>query len=167
MKVTSKLLTFSILLAAGTLGLGYALAGLWLGIVLIIMLGILWLRELKQKRDWPASGFLVCFVGLAVGGIHINAGAGWMLLGLIATLSAWDLHHFFLRLAFVQESEVMKKLEHAHLRRLLIVNCLGLGLAGVALTLKIEIGFGAALLLTAIAIVCLSYFIGSLRRESD
>jgi hypothetical protein len=61
----------------------------------------------------------------------------------------------------------MEKLEHAHLRRLLIVNCLGLVLTGIALTIKIEIGFGIVLLLTAVAIVCLSYFISSLRRESD
>ncbi len=55
----------------------------------------------------------------------------------------------------------------AHLRKLLIVNCLGLVLAGVALTIKIEIDFGAVLLLAAVAIVCLSRFIDSLRRESD
>lgn len=168
MNVTSKLRTFSILLAAGSLGLGYALAGLWLGIVLIIILGILWLLETKQqKRDWPASGFLVCFIGVAIAGIHLNAGADWMLLGVIASLSAWDLHHFVLRLTLVQKSEITEKLEYAHLRRLLIVDCLGLVLAGVALMIKIEIGFGIALLLTAIAIVCLSYFISSLRRESD
>ena len=167
MKVTSKLLTVSILLATGTLVLGYALSGLWLGIVLIIILGILWLFAIKQNRDWPASGFLVCFVGVAVGGIHMNVGTGWMLLGVITSLSAWDLHHFFLRLALVQESEVMERLERAHLHRLLIMNGLGLVLTGTALTVKIEIGFGIVLLLTAVAIVCLSYFISSLRRESD
>ncbi len=166
MTLTFWCLISSIVLATGSLALGYALVGLWLWAVLIILLGMLWLQEIRQNRDWPASMFLIGFIGLAERGVWIGLGAWWMLLGVVASLSAWDLNHFLYRLQFAQKSKLMKQLEFCHLRRLLIVNGLGLGLAGLALMFHITIGFGTTLFLTALAIVCLSQFIRWSRHEN-
>ncbi len=167
MTLTLRLLSFSIVLAAGTMALGYAVSRLWLWAFLNIMVGVLWFLGTWKNWDWPATVFLICFVGTAVRGIWGGIGAGWMLIGLVAALSAWDLNHFFHRLQLAQKDDVIKELEYGHLRRLLIVDCLGVLLAGVALIVKIKAGFGVILFLTAVAIVCLSRFINLLRRESD
>jgi hypothetical protein len=164
---TTKLLLLSIGLASGTLTLGYALTRLWVWTGLSIIIGLLWFLESRQYRDWSASFFLIGWIGMAAGGIRMGAGAGWMLVSLVAGLTAWDLHHFVYRLRLIQEREMLKRLEYAHLRRLLIVDGLGIVFAGLTLTIHLTVNFGITLVLAALAIVCLSQFLNFLRRESD
>lgn len=170
MSARMPLLTVSTGMAAGALALGYALGGFWAGMVWILALGFLWLIGQWRQWRWMASIGLVFFVGAAAGGFWLGLAAGWMLLGVVAALDAWDLDYFFQRLSRVAADETLaqrRELKQRHLRRLAVVNVMGLLLAAVALEVRFEFSFGAAFWLGLLAILGLSQAVGFLRRESD
>jgi hypothetical protein len=168
MNVTAKLALASTLLAAAVLALGYGLGSAWSGVGPILAVGLLWLAS--QWRDWwgwTASWALAFFTGAAAVGLWLGLGAGWMLAGVVAALSAWDLDHFAQRLKRAGWVEGTCALEHRHLRRLLAVDGLGFLLGAVALGIRIPFGFGVALVLGLLAMWGLSRAVGFLRREGD
>ncbi len=165
--MTARLMLISTTLAASALTLGYALNGLWGGALLILALGILWLMGQRYGWGWMASVALVVFMGAAAIGLQLRWGVGWALLGMMAALSAWDLDHFAQRLARAGQAGQARELERQHLRRLLLVDGLGLLLAAIALGLQVKLDFGLACILGLLAIVGLSQAIRFLRRESD
>jgi hypothetical protein len=156
----------SIGLATLGLTLGYSLSSLWLWTPLIVVMGLLWL--VGQWRDWDgwASVGLIFSVVVAAGGVWHSAAAGWLLGGTVAALIAWDLDHFSQHLKHAGHVENAAELKRTHLRRLLVVGSLGLLLAGVALSIQLELNFGWALLLGLLAILSLSWLIGFTRGES-
>jgi energy-coupling factor transporter transmembrane protein EcfT len=167
--MVAKLLFTSTILNSVSLALGYGLVGLWAGAVFVMVLGFLWLIGQRRGWNWMASVMLMLFVGAASIGIWLDAPDGWMLLGAVAALSAWDLDHFTKRLSGVGQNRVeeTRDLERCHLERLLVVDGLSLLFGAVALGIEVDLGFGTALLLGLLAILGLSRVIGILRRESD
>ncbi|MCP4536134.1 MAG: hypothetical protein GY832_03220 [Chloroflexi bacterium] len=167
--MTTKLLFSSTILATGVLALGYGLSGFWIGAALVTVHGFLWLIGQRHDWGWMASPMLVLFLIAASIGLRLNVQDGWMLLGMVAALSAWDLDHFVQRLSRVGQDcvEETHNLERRHLERLLIVNGLSLLFGMVALGIEVEFGFGTVLLLGLLAILGLSRVVGILRRESD
>lgn len=166
-RMTARLLPITTALATCALALGYGLGGLWAGALLILGLGSLWL--LGQSRGWSsmASVALVLFVGAGAAGLWLGLAGGWMLPGVVAALSAWDLDHFAQRLRSAGRVDRVRELERRHIRRLLIVDGLGLVLAVAALGIKVRFGFGVAFFLGLLAALSLSLVIGSMRREGD
>ena len=165
--MAAKILPLTIGLATGVLALNYALSGLWSGMLLILALGLLWL--IGQGRGWGgvASATFVVFVGAAVIGLWLGLAAIWMLLGVVAVLTAWDLDRFAGRLRDVGQVEGVQALERHHLQRLVVVDGLGLLLAAVALRIEINLSFGVTFLLGLLAVLGLSRVIGTLRSASD
>lgn len=165
--VSHRVLQASIVLATFALALGYGLGELWAPALLVVAVGGLWLLGLWRRLRWMAWVGLFLFAGGAAAGLLQGLGAGWMLFGLVAALTAWDLDDFLHRLESVERVEGQRGLELAHLRRLLVVNGLGLLLASVALGLRLDLGFGAVLLLGGLAILGLSRVVVFLRHESE
>lgn len=165
--MTGKLVSISTILATSVLAVSYGLAGVLIGAPLLSALGLLWLLGQRRGWGWATSVALVLFVGAAALGLWLDVGAGWMLLGAVAALSAWDLDHFAQRMRTVKQIKGARNLERRHLQRLLTVDGLGLLLGGVALGIEIEVGFGTAFLLGLLAILGLSWAIQPIRRESD
>jgi hypothetical protein len=163
--MTTHFLLISTVASTCTLAVGYALGGAWPGTLLILALGFLWLLDQWRGGGKVASVALVFFVGAAAVGLWLDLGDVWMLLGVVAALSAWDLDRFAQRQRNVGRVENVQQLERRHLRRLLIVDGLGLLLAAAG-GLKIKVSFGAALLLALLAVLGLSRAVGFLRRES-
>jgi hypothetical protein len=167
--VTEKILPASIGLATSALALGYAVDGFWAPAVLVVGVGLLWWLGQARNWDWIAPIGLTLFVVMAAGGLWRGLAASWMLLGTVAALAAWDLNHFAMRLRSVEWNETLAKrrreLERRHLRRLLIVNGLGLLLAAVALGVKVRFSFGVAIVLGLVAVLGLSRAIGFMARE--
>ena len=110
---------------------------------------------------------LFFFMGAAALGLLLGLGSGWILVGVAAVLCAWDLDHFAQRLRSAGRVEGARELERRHLLRLLAVSGLGFLLAAIALGLKLELGFGAAVFLGLLVVISLSQLVGLLRRESD
>ncbi len=157
----------SIGLATGTLALGYALAGPWIGALGSGLLGLLWLALDGQRWKWLASAGLILCTGLAAFGITQSLPAAAMLLCLLAALTAWDLDDFRSDIELKGEVQRATVLQRQHLQRLLVTDLLGLALGLVALQVRTRLTFGVALLLGLLAVLGLGWAIRFLRRESD
>jgi hypothetical protein len=149
------------------LAAGYAVGGEWIFSLILLAVGAFW--WFGQRRDWNglASVILIGFVAAAALGLWHGLSAGWMLLGVVAALSAWDLDHFARWLSGVERVEMRPALEWHHLRRLISVDCVSLLLAGIALAIRYKFSFGVALFLGLVAVLGLSQMMSYLRRESD
>jgi len=167
MTMSDWLLPASIVLATGALALGYGLGGMALWVLPIVALGGLWLLALWRRLAWAAWLGLALYAALAAAGLLLGLAGGWMLLGLVAALAAWDLDWFLHRLKQVGWVAEEGDLARRHHLRLLLVLGLGLLPAAVALELELDLGFGIVLLLGSLAIFGLSRAVGFLRRESD
>ena len=153
-------------LAAAALAVGYAQGGFWgWGVAWVVLGGVWWLG--RRWRAWTGTLAFLIFVLAAVAGLWVDLGGGWMLLGTVAALAAWDLDHFTRRLREGGRVEQEAGLVRAHLRRLAEVSAVGLGLGGVALLARIDLGLGLALLLGLLTVIGLRQFLTALRRESD
>ena len=152
----------STILATAALVLGYAEDGLWAARPPTLLLGLL--RSLGRRRgwDWIAPLWLISLHGAAAIGLLLNLEAGWMLLAAVAALSAWDLDAVLRRLGGAQEGDALRDLERRHLGRLLLVNAVGLTLAGMALEFSVRLSLAAAILLGLLALAGLSQMIAFL-----
>ena len=143
-------------LATLTLALGSASQSFWAGVGAAGAIGLLWLAGDWRGWDWVAEPCLAGWVGLAAFGAWWGVISGWMLLGVVAALAAWDLSHFAARLRDAGALTPPAELTRAHLRRLAIVAGVGLLLGGIALGIRVELTFGWAILAAALAIIGLS-----------
>ena len=132
----------------------------------ILIPGILWLFGQWRGRRWTAPVGLVCTVAAAGIGLWLDLSLGWMLLGAVAALCAWDLDHFAQRMRAAGRVEDAPALERRHLQRLLLVAGLGLLLAFLSLEIRIRLTFLVALVLGLLTILGLSRAVAFLRRES-
>ncbi len=157
----------SIGLAALSLFIAYVLGASLIWALVVAAVGILWL--MGAWRDWngAASVGLIAFVSAAGFGIWQGLPAGWMLVSMILALVAWDLDGSASRLREAGHVQGELALKRAHLERLLIVAGLGLLLGGVALGVRVHLGFWWDLVLGVLAIVCLSQVFRLMRRETD
>lgn len=154
-------------LGAGALSAGSGLAGRWPWLLVPGGLGLLWLGGLRRGWLWVAPLGLAGFALVAAAGLLQALGAGWMVVGLVAALCAWDLHYLAHSLRDLEPEGAHRALERRHVHRLLAVAGLSLILAAVALTVEIKLTFFLALLLGLLAAWGLGRVVGFLRRESD
>jgi hypothetical protein len=159
--------SISIGLATSGLAIGYALNALWIGVTIIVALGLLWL--VGQWRSWRPVSVLVAilFIFATAFGVWQGVPAAWMLFSIVTTLVAWDLGQFTDRLEQTEQIVGESELKRIHLQRLLVVAGLGFLFGGIALRLQVELNLGWGIFLGLLAIVGLSRIIGFLRRESD
>jgi hypothetical protein len=163
--MTAAALITSIVLAASALMLAYAFGALWLPAAAILISGLLWIVGQRLGWRWVALPMVGLFVVVAAVGAWLDLSPVLLLVGLIAALSAWHLDGFARQLQRVDAVERERALQRRHLRRLLLVDGLGLLLAVPALTLQINLNFGLALVLGLIAFLGLSRAVGFLWRE--
>ena len=152
-------------LATLALALGYAQSLGGVGVAVAI--GLLWLLGDWHAWDWVNDVCLAGWVCLAAFGAWQALPAGWMLLGVVAALAVWDLGHFAVRLRAAGALPPTVELTRAHLRQLAIVAAASLLLGGIALGIRVELTFGWALLIAALAIIGLSRLIGAGGRAEE
>jgi uncharacterized membrane protein len=166
MTLVRRVLFVSLGLAAGGLALGYALAGHWIWAALAIAVGLSWLLGQWRGWGWVASAGLLAWAALAAIGFWVDLGAGWMLCGMVAALTAWDLDHLVRRIGGLAGDERVRDLQRRHLRRLLLVDGVALSIMAIALGIDVKFSFAVALLLGLLAVLGLSRMIDALNRES-
>ena len=154
-------------LATLTLALGSASQSFWAGVGAAGAIGLLWLAGDWRDWDWVAEACLVGWVSLAAFGAWLGLTGGWMLLGVVAAMAAWDLRHFAARLRAAGAIPSPAELTRDHLRRLAIVAATGLLLGGLAIGIRVELTFGWAILAAALAIIGLSSLIRLSGREEQ
>jgi hypothetical protein len=166
-KLATRVLTFSTIIAAGALALGYGLNDNPLGALLFVALGLLWLVGQRYEKQTVASLSFLCFVIGSIFGAWYEVRSGWLLCGITAALLAWDLNYFIHRMQDTKNVGDARVLERAHLQRLGVVGGLGLLLGMLALTVKLTLRFSVVLALGWVAVFGLSRLIRYLRQESD
>jgi hypothetical protein len=164
---TAWLLPAGIVLAVAVLAIGYGLSALWRGAAVALAVGAFWLAGQWRRWGWVASVALVLLIGAAAVGLWSGVGGGWMLVGVVTALVAWDLDRFAWRMRAVGRVEDVDVFGRRHLQRLLTVGGIGLLLGAVALSLRVRLGFAVAFLLALLAVLGLSRVVGFLRREGD
>lgn len=147
----------SIALATLTLALGCAASACWGGAVAVVLLGALWLVGWQRGWAWTNSLALVGNVSVAALGIFMGSAPLMLLLGVVATLAAWDLFSFSMRLRRAPQIMGEAALIKAHLQRLGVVIGAGLILGGLALRARFGLSFGWALGLALLAALSLRY----------
>jgi hypothetical protein len=161
-----RLAALCIGLAAASLAAGYGLGGRPVEALLVLLLGALWLGGEWRGWSWAAAAGLAGCVGVAAVGMWLDLAAGWMLVGLVSALSAWDLSAFASWLERVQSAEKAQMLLREHLRRLLVVDVVGVLLAGAALFIRLRLGLALMLLLATVLFLGVSRAVSFLRREA-
>jgi len=162
MKLSSIICVIAATLA---LTLGYARTDRWPLAVLIVAIGLLWSLGVWRRWIWTnPAGFIGLIVSAALG-IGFEASTGWLLIGTVAALIAWDLDNFLFRLAQTDYSGGGGDSPHqGHWRRLAIVSGLGLLLGWIAAGFEISLTFGLAILVGLLLAISLSWTFGLVRR---
>ena len=157
----------SIAVAGGALAGGYALAGRPVESALSASVAILWLILHRRGVTWAAQFGLVAAAGAAATGMMLGAGSAWMLVGLVAALTAWDLEAFGRWLQHCPAVDEARALQQTHLQRLLVADLLGLGLGLLALQLRMRLRLGFLVLLGVVLAIGLSRVVRYLRRQAE
>lgn len=112
-------------------------------------------RRRPFAAGWAASLGLAAFCGLAAIGDLLNL-PGWLALAsVLLALAAWDLARLDRRLQEALDPATAKRIERRHLTRLGLALALGLALGGLALSVRVSLGFGPALALGLLGLIAL------------
>ena len=162
-----RLVQIAIGLAAGGLALAYAVRLQWAGALIVVALGGLWLLGERRGWGWTGGVGLSGCVAAAVAGIWSDLPALWMLVSVVSTMVAWDLHRFERRRSMAGDVEAMDEVARIHLQRVLLVAGLGILLGGITLGTGLQLNFAWALVLGAVLILALSRVLRFIHRTSD
>jgi hypothetical protein len=163
----NRLAVGSIVLAALVLAIGCGVGAFWGGAVAAVLLGALWL--VGWQRDWAWTNTLALAGNVSMAALGILAGSApiVLMLGVVATLAAWDLFSFSTRLRRTPQVVGAAALVGAHLRRLGMVVGVGLLLGVLSLTVHFGLSFGWALGLALLVALGLRYLGRALRQAEE
>ena len=157
----------SIIIAAITLSITFAIAGFFLGSAITVVVSIAW--GIFIWRKW-IFGSILCLLILVLGIslAAIFAGSRLILLiSLLATLSAWDLAAFHIRLSVCRNIADKNQLIQTHLLRLASVMIIGLALPLLTFSLRFNLVFWQVFLLGVLLLAGLSQVFAQLKHSSN
>lgn len=159
-----RLFWAQMLIAVAGMAIGYAVAGSLFVSLVFVILGVMWLSAQMRKGSGLENFLLVVFLLAAGLGCWFGVPIWLSLITVVAALGAWDLDHFLQRLSIVERVEFDTGLGREHLRRLGIVQ--GLGMLGgiVALILRARISFWWEALLVLLALIGIQQVIRFVRK---
>ncbi len=147
--------------------IGFLIAGLWTVALWVLVLGGFWL--LSQQRKAGSIETLVLFLFFLTASVGVWGGVpGWLLvLVAVAALGAWDIGHFLHRLQLVERVEFSSGVGRSHLRRLGVVEGVGLLMGWLALFINFSISFWWEALLALLAMIGLVRLVSYVRRQVE
>jgi hypothetical protein len=155
------------LTAVAALAIGFASRGWGQCSLGLVFLGVIWLA-MQQRKSWGAEGLMLfSFVISAVVGFYLGIPAWLMLISVVASLGAWDLYHFLMRLHSAEEVEYSSGLGREHMRRLGLVELFGLLLGLAGLTFHVVVTFWWEALMAVFVIIGISVLIRRIRKETE
>lgn len=155
----------SILASAAVLVVGLTIQEHIIPAVGVGLLGAVWALTFRRTMLWVASPAFALFTIISAASIWAGVSLWLSMIGIIFSLTAWDLTNFFQRLQAANESS--SQIERTHLIQLGLVS--GLSLLGVfaATRTRINLTFGGAAILAMIGIWGISALVYRLRRHED
>ncbi len=155
------------LVAVAALSIAYAWVGSGFCSLGLVLLGAIWLTS-QQRKNYGFEGLMLfAFVVSAGVGFYLGLPAWSMLISIVATLGAWDLYHFLMRLSRAERVEFNSGLGREHLRRLILVEMAGLVVGLATLTFRFSLGFWWEALFVFLVVVGLSVLIQRIRKETE
>ncbi len=153
--------------SALALGIGWAQTSLPALEVLPGVLAALWLVAVLRGFSWASSVGFSLMVLLSAVGLSKGMLLPCALVGVVASLVAWDLFAFGQRLRYAASDDYPVRLELQHLAQLGVVVALGLVLAWISSTVRLAFKFEWQVVMALIALGGLSTLIGWLRRNGE
>ncbi|MEW5872780.1 MAG: hypothetical protein AB1894_26205 [Chloroflexota bacterium] len=145
----------SLALALSALALGYSSERLWIWALLLVLLAVFVRLALPGTPGDKGTALFVLLVAAAAVGVLNGVSSLVMLVAVLFALSYWDLEAFDRRLGRIELDEATQLLQQAHLKRLLVVLgvSLILGLTGIAVQIRLSVGWGILLGLMALMFI--------------
>jgi hypothetical protein len=157
----------SIVLGVASLAWAFDSQGLSAPARWLMIFGLGWLLAAWRRWTWFAPLGLFVLVAVAALGLWIGLPFGWMIAGALGGLFAWDLSDFARRLRGAAPDDDRGGLERRHLTRITLVALAGLGMASVAMAVRLQFTFEWALLLAVVTALGLLQLVNWLRRSRD
>jgi hypothetical protein len=154
-----------VVLGIGSLAWGYAAQGLIDGARWLLLMGVLWLFAQWRGWKWYAPLALLVTIFAAAYGLWIELAFGWMVLGAVGGLLAWDLTDFSQRLNLASATDDVLGLERRHVARVGIVAGLGGILAIIAMAVHVRFSFEVVVGLVVLAVLGLTRLIATLKKD--
>lgn len=163
-----RLIRILIGLSGGTtilaLGAGLALADRWMYPLLIPMV-IFWVLTVRFKWSWGSSLIFAGYFVFVIAAFLRGGQTAWLMVGILAALTGWDLLDFLWRLEDAGRIEHEDKIVTQHLTRLAVVAVTGSFLAIFAVQFQIRLDFGWVLGLVLLAILMIRWGLVLSRRR--
>ena len=158
-------LIVSIVAATAGISAAFMVGSLWIPAAAIVLLGIVWAGARRARGDWIAWTMMGLFTVVAAAGAWLELRPVFLVIGLTAAVSAWDLDHFRRQLDGADLVERRTVLSQRHLRRLALVDAISIIAAAAALNVRVELSFAVAVLLGLVALIALSRTVSFIRRD--
>jgi len=167
MNTIQRFFWLHLLIAVSAISASYAMSGLGLVAAIFVFFGAAWAAARQRNAQGIAGIVLTLF--LVAGGLGALLGMpGWLMLVMtVAALGAWDLDHFLQRLSGIKHVDYSTGIGRAHLRRLVVVEAIGLVAGLLALLMRTQIPFWWEALLVLLAVIGLRVLAAFVRRESE
>ncbi len=133
----------------------------------LLYFGLGWLLAAWRRWIWFSALGLFVVVAAAVLGLWIGLPFGWIIAGALGGLFAWDLADFARRLQQAAPDDDRSGMERRHLTRITLAALAGLGLASIAMAVRLEFTFEWAVLLAVVTALSLLQLVSWLRKGQD
>lgn len=167
MKTIQRVFWAHVAVGVGALALGYGLAGQFWAALVFALLGALWFAGQRSGNRSLEGLMLLIFCAAAGIGFWTRVPGVALLVSVVGVLGAWDLDNFLRRLGSVGRVDFQSGLGREHMRRLVIIEGVGLVAGLVALTAQARIPFWWEGLLALLAVVGISRIIAFIRRQTE
>ena len=138
----------------------------WVFVPISLAIGIAWFWLEWRGQGQVADLGMVSVTTLSAVQV-IRGSVPWlMVVVMVLALSAWDLSCFRQRLMDAGQDDMRRSIEKRHLRRLLMVNIIGLALAELAISIQLRISFYALLFIGGVALLAIYWGLGLIARLS-
>lgn len=147
------------------LAAGYVIAGLWIGAVIAIVTGVVWLLDRKYMDTLLSHICLLVSVCLAVVGQLTGSPPLLMICGSVFALATWDLLSLDIALKSSSYGEQTRRYENKHLQSLALALGCGLIMGFVGRWLNFQIPFVVMLLFVALIIFGFDRIWGIIKKQ--
>jgi hypothetical protein len=165
--MTARNFLFAAITLAAVIFAGANLAGRkpWIALAALLV-GLAWLLLEVYRRAYLASLFFTLFLAAAVLASVDQVPPLLVLLGLVASLAAWDLSRFLARVRRAAAAGAGPGLERRHLRKLALTLAAGYAAAALPLLFRLSLSFAALSAVALLAVIALRRAILALRRPA-
>jgi len=135
--------------------LGFGLAKMWIGLMVVSLIGIYGLiayRHLKKRATWVT---LLLFIGIAVWGVMSHVSPILLIAGVATALACWELEDQDPASHYLRRIPIEDQFQNYHWKVLGIAVLVGFVLGEAGLFLRIPLPFGMICLIVILISFCL------------